>query len=126
MFRQHLASRLYSTTEILSPASATKVAKVYQDELDACSDTMVKMMRDLDEENFEAGKDVFLKSWILCMTDLENNEDRVALLRVVLGEEVPNPENCMVIPMMPGDLESAFELMAKMFGGDDGCEEDAE
>lgn len=131
MFRQHLASRLYSTTAILSPTSATKVAYVYQEELDACSDTMVKMMRDLAEKNFEEGKDVFLKSWILCMKDLKNNEDRVTLLQVVLGEEVPNPENCMVIPMMAGDLESAFELMAKMFGGDDdeendGCEEDDE
>lgn len=131
MFRQHLASRLYSTTAILSTTAATKVAYVYQDELDACSDTLMQMMRNLAEENFEKGKEMFLKSWIACMMDLENNEDRVALLQVVMGEEIPNPENCMVIPMMAGDLESAFELMEKMFGDgddeeDDGCEEDDE
>lgn len=131
MFRQHLASRLYSTTAILSTTAAIKVAYVYQDELDACSDTMMQMMRNLAEENFEKGKEMFLKSWIVCMMDLENNEDRVALLQVVMGEEIPNPENCMVIPMMAGDLESAFELMENMFGDgddeeDDGCEEDDE
>lgn len=131
MFKQHLASRLYSTTAILSTTAATKVAYVYQDELDACSDTLMQMMRNLAEENFEKGKEMFLKSWIACMMDLENNEDRVALLQVVMGEEIPNPENCMVIPMMAGDLESAFELMEKMFGDgddeeDDGCEEDDE
>lgn len=131
MFRQHLASRLYSTTAILSTTAATKVAYVYQDELDACSDTLMQMMRDLAEKNFEEGKEMFLKSWSFCMMDLENNEDRVALLQVVMGKEIPNPENCMVIPMMAGDLESAFELMEKMFGDgddeeDDGCEEDDE
>lgn len=131
MFRQHLASRLYSTTAILSTTAAIKVAYVYQDELDACSDTLMQMMRNLAEENFEKGKEMFLKSWIVCMMDLENNEDRVALLQVVMGEEIPNPENCMVIPMMAGDLESAFELMETMFGDgddeeDDGCEEDDE
>ena len=131
MFRQHLASRLYSTTAILSTTAAIKVAYVYQDELDACSDTMMQMMRNLAEENFEKGKEMFLKSWIVCMMDLENNEDRVALLQVVMGEEIPNPENCMVIPMMAGDLEAAFELMENMFGDgddeeDDGCEEDDE
>lgn len=131
MFRQHLASRLYNTTEVLSITAATKVAYVYQDELDACSDTLMQMMRDLAEKNFEEGKEVFLKSWIRCMMDLENNEDRVTLLQVVMGEEIPNPENCTVIPMMAGDLEAAFELMEKMFGDgddeeDDGCEEDDE
>lgn len=131
MFRQHLASRLYNTTEVLSITAATKVAYVYQDELDACSDTLMQMMRDLAEKNFEEGKEVFLKSWIRFMMDLENNEDRVALLQVVMGEEIPNPENCTVIPMMAGDLEAAFELMEKMFGDgddeeDDGCEEDDE
>lgn len=131
MFRQHLASRLYSTTAILSTTAAIKVAYVYQDELDACSDTLMQMMRNLAEENLEKGKEMFLKSWIVCMMDLENNDDRVALLQVVMGEEIPNPENCMVIPMMAGDLESAFELMEKMCGDgddeeDDGCEEDDE
>lgn len=131
MFRQHLASRLYGTTEILSSTDAIKVAYIYQEELDVCSDTLMQMMRDLAEENFEKGKDAFMKTWIAYTMDLEENEDRVTLLKAIMGEDIPNPENCVIVPVTAGNLMAALEQMNMLFGidddeDDDGYEDDDE
>lgn len=117
-FRQELASRLFATTEVLSPTAATKVVYAYQDDLDACSDKMMQMMRDMADEVWEYGKDGFLKDWGKYMMELENNEDRVSLLKAIMGDEFPESENCVVIPVMAGDIADAFKQLEMMLSGE--------
>ena len=59
-FKEELASGLFATTEILSPTAATKVMYAYQDDLDACSDEVMQLMRDMADEIWEYGKGKFL------------------------------------------------------------------
>ena len=117
-FRQELASRLFATTEILSPTAATKVMYAYQDDLDACSDQMMQLMRAMADEVWEYGKDKFLKGCGGYMMDLENNEDRVCLLKAIMGDEFPDSENCEVIPVMAGDITDALMQLSMILGGE--------
>ena len=117
-FKEELASRLFATTEILSPTAATKVMYAYQDDLDACSDEVMQLMRDMADEIWEYGKDGFLKDWGKYMMELENNEDRVCLLKAIMGDEFPESENCMVIPVMAGDIADALMQLRRMFSGE--------
>ena len=121
-FKEELASRLFATTEILSPTAATKVMYAYQDDLDACSDEVMQLMRDMADEIWEYGKDGFLKDWGKYMMELENNEDRVCLLKAIMGDEFPESENCMVIPVMAGDIADALMQLRRMFSGE--CSEE--
>lgn len=117
-FKEELASRLFATTEILSPTAATKVMYAYQDDLDACSDEVMQLMRDMADEIWEYGKGKFLNRWGGYMNKLENNEDRVRLLKAIMGDEFPESENCVVIPVMAGDIADAFKQLEMMLSGE--------
>ena len=117
-FKEELASGLFATTEILSPTAATKVMYAYQDDLDACSDEVMQLMRDMADEIWEYGKGKFLNRWGGYMNKLENNEDRVRLLKAIMGDEFPESENCVVIPVMAGDIADAFKQLEMMLSGE--------
>ena len=114
IFREALASHLSATTEVLSPTAATKVAQIYQEELDSSSESLFQMMCELADETFEVGKDAFKKSWILHMNDLDDDDDRHTLLKAALGDDVPEGvENCRIVPVYAKDPADAMRQLMK-------------
>ena len=111
-FEEVLAERLSLSTEILSPTAATKVAKIYQEELDTTSDSLLQMMRELADELFEVGKDAFQKSWMLHMNELDDDDDRRELLKAALGDDAPEGiEDCRIVPVFAKDPKDAMHQL---------------
>lgn len=92
---------------------------IYQNNLENNDPVLLNLARECAEQVLEDVVDSFQKSLMMLMQYAETNEERVAIIKMALGDEIPDmPDDCLVIPI------DGSELLHAIMGSGDGDEDD--
>ena len=117
LFRTDLASRIFTSCEILTDASQVKIGAIYQEEMKEFDPSLMDLVRDLSKALLESGKEEFINSWIVYIEEVETEEEVYAILDTVIGDQMPEL-------MMKVSADMLGEFMASMLSGGDYDEDD--
>lgn len=71
----------------------------YKTALEAGAESLKTAARDVAEETLDDFVDAFKKSWMAHLSKVDDQESMKAILKAALGDEIPDLEGCIVVPV---------------------------